>query len=318
MLLYSNRCVFVYYLLSLFFFVSSKHFPHYFLICLLGLRFFPSQNELLSHQAQSQSIIHSSTIKNHCALRAIGLSPLHSHRYLQTNTPFYISTRLIHFHLFLRVIAPIFQIQLWIIKILGLRLERSQHMQRAQQIAVHAEHRSRVGQHASIIGRGEDGEQSRVREELVPIVHDLVRSTDQIQVELLEEIEHHFLGERVAHAPLVRTPPLRLVALGVRPEQVADQALVGNVVGTLDRGDVGDGANVGRETSVRAEDPSSDKSTERKVTKAFGKTSIEVRTVTPVAFLAKPVQLIHCVRFVISAKQEHFVWVLHFQGKEQT
>ena len=137
-------------------------------------------------------------------------------------------------------------------------------------------------------------------------------AADQIQMEFLQEIEDHFFRKGVAHASRVRTPPLRLVPLGVRPEEVADEPLVGNVVGTLDRGDVGDGANVGRETSVRAEDPSSNNSTERKIAKAFGKTRIEVRTVASVALLAKPVKLIHCIRLMISAKQEHFVRVFHF------
>ena len=110
---------------------------------------------------------------------------------------------------------------------------------------------------------------------------------------------------------------MRLVSLGVRPEEIADQSFVGNVVGALDRGDVGDGANVGRETSVRAEDPSPNKSTERKIAKAFGKTSIEVWTVTSIALLAKPVELIHCICFMISAKQKHLVRVFHFKSKEQ-
>ena len=149
-------------------------------------------------------------------------------------------------------------------------------------------------------------------------------AADQIEIELVQEVGHHVLVERVADTTLVRTPALLLVALGIGPQQIAHQTyvflradtptLVGDLARPLDGSNVVEGGNLGGEAAVHAQDPSSHQCAQREVFEALLKSKVEKWTISAVA---EAVELVHGVGLVVSAQQEDAVGVFHFVGEEE-
>ena len=152
-------------------------------------------------------------------------------------------------------------------------------------------------------------------------------AADQIEIELVQEVGHHVLVERVADATLVRTPALLLVALGIGPQQIAHQTyvflradtptLVGDLARPLDGSNVVEGGNLGGEAAVHAQDPSSHQCAQREVFEALLKSKVEKWTISADAPVAEAVELVHGVGLVVSAQQEDAVGVFHFVGEEE-
>ena len=95
---------------------------------------------------------------------------------------------------------------------------------RGQQRAVRRRaHRAGVVELAAIVGRRKDGDELSVGEELVAILHHLVGAHHQVEVVLLEKSRDHIGAEGVRNAAVVLCPT-RDVGVGVRPQQVAQQA----------------------------------------------------------------------------------------------
>ena len=85
-----------------------------------------------------------------------------------------------------------------------------------------AAYRAGVVELAAIVGRREDGDQLPVSEELVAVLHDLVRAHHQVEVVLGQELAHDVGAEGVRDAAVVLRPASD-VELWVRPQKVAKQ-----------------------------------------------------------------------------------------------
>eukprot|EP00964_Phaeocystis_antarctica_P076659 scaffold47411_cov57-Phaeocystis_antarctica.AAC.1 len=101
-----------------------------------------------------------------------------------------------------------------------------QNAEGAHQAFVNRHDRAGVVEFAAIVGRREDGDELPVSEELVAVLHDLVRAHHQVEVVLLEKARHHVRAEGVRHAAVVLCPA-RDVRVRVGPEQVTKQACSG-------------------------------------------------------------------------------------------
>lgn len=90
---------------------------------------------------------------------------------------------------------------------------------------------------APYIRRTENGDQNTIVEKFIAVLNDHMCPTNQVKVVSGEEIGDNLLPEAVTHAPFVRLPVLFHVG-GVRPEEVVQQSVVGNVGGAGDVSDV--------------------------------------------------------------------------------
>lgn len=78
-------------------------------------------------------------------------------------------------------------------------------------------------------------------------------ATYQVEVVLLEEVLHDVLPENKRNPPVV-LGPARNVFLWVRPDQIAEQPLVGDLHWADDFVDLVEALEVGRESAVHADD----------------------------------------------------------------
>ena len=113
--------------------------------------------------------------------------------------------------------------------------------------------RSVVLELPAVVRRSEDGHQFPVPVELVPFFDDLVCAADQVYVEILQEFLNNVLAEGVADASLVFAPALD-VGVGIGPEQIAKQALVGHFDGPFDADDISQILKVRAESAMHTDD----------------------------------------------------------------
>lgn len=80
-----------------------------------------------------------------------------------------------------------------------------------------------------------------------------MRSADEVEVVPFEELRDDVLTEGEGDTAVVLAPTLN-VLIGVGPEKIAEETVVGHVGGTHDAADLLHGLEVRRETTVHAED----------------------------------------------------------------
>ena len=80
-----------------------------------------------------------------------------------------------------------------------------------------------------------------------------MRPAYQIDVEISGEFLDDVLAEGVADAALVLSPPF-YVGIGVRPQEIAEQSLIGELYGSFDAGDIRQIIEIGRQSAVHADD----------------------------------------------------------------
>lgn len=83
------------------------------------------------------------------------------------------------------------------------------HLKRTHQVLVHGHHAAGVVKLAAVVGRGKERHERPLRKELVPVLDDLVRPADQIQVVHPQELGHDVDAEREADAAVVLAPALK-------------------------------------------------------------------------------------------------------------
>lgn len=105
----------------------------------------------------------------------------------------------------------------------------------------------------AVVGSAEQRDELSFREELVAVFDDLVGATYQIEVVFVQELADDLRAEREADAPVVLAPA-HLVLVGVGPEQIAEQTLVGHVGRSHYPTDLLHRLEVGAEAPVTAED----------------------------------------------------------------
>ena len=128
---------------------------------------------------------------------------------------------------------------------------------------------------------------------------------------------HHVLCENVAHAAVVQAPARCQLVLRVGPEDVAQQAVVGDHAGTLDLLHLGQGGQLWRKTAVHADDALVDKRADREVLEALREGLPQTDVVAPLALVVEAVDLVDVVRFVVSSQKVEVLRVLHLIRQEQ-
>ena len=105
--------------------------------------------------------------------------------------------------------------------------DRLEDLEGAGEIVFHPHHSCTVIELSAVVGGREKGNQLLFGKEFIPVLHHLMRTADQVQLVLAQEVRNHLFPEHIAHPPLRLSPqPGRW--LRVCPQQVAEEASIGN------------------------------------------------------------------------------------------
>jgi len=195
-------------------------------------------------------------------------------------------------------------------------VSRLEDLERAHQRVVHGHHGSGVVELAAIVGRREEGDQLALGKELVPILHDLMGSADEIELVLLQELGHHLGSEGEADAAVVLAPA-HGVLVGIGPEQIAQQSLVGHVGGAHDATDLLHGGQIGTEAAVAAENLLIDNGRHRQAVEAVREGLPQLDAVATLALVVESVYAIDAGALVVAAQQEEVLRVFDLVGEQQ-
>ena len=102
------------------------------------------------------------------------------------------------------------------------------YLEGTQQTLVDAHHRTCVVEFTAVVGCAEQCDELTLREELVTIFYDLMRTTDEVHVMLLQEARNHIRSEREADTSVVLAPPGDIL-VWVGPEEIAEKTAVGDL-----------------------------------------------------------------------------------------
>lgn len=112
--------------------------------------------------------------------------------------------------------------------LLLLLFRRLENLERTQQRLVNTHHRASIIELSTVVGCGEQSHQLALGEELVTVFNDLMGTTNEIHVMLLQEPRNNIWPKGEGDTTVVLRPP-SYIFVGVRPEQVAQQAAIGNL-----------------------------------------------------------------------------------------
>ena len=192
-----------------------------------------------------------------------------------------------------------------------------ENLEGAHEILVNGHQRARVIELATVVGRGENSYQLFLGEELVAVFNNLMPAADEVEVLLLEERREDVCAKHVTHSTLVLAPAACL-AVGVAPEQVAEDPVVGDGAGAVDLLDLVDGGEVGGEAAVHAEDAVADERGDGQAVEAVAEFLPQLDVVAPLALVEKAVDAVYGVGFVIPAQQEKVLRVFYLVREEET
>lgn len=141
--------------------------------------------------------------------------------------------------------------------------------------------------------------------------HQLMSSSNHLQIICVVELLSNVLPEGVASAPRVH-PPSRTI-IGVRPEEVAHWAFVGDFLEPFEGPDVVQGLDAGGESAMEAKELIFDDGCEGKVVKEFSEAFPDIGVaVLAAAFIVKAIDLGDLSGLVISPQDGDSVFVPHF------
>jgi len=193
---------------------------------------------------------------------------------------------------------------------------RPQNFEATLEIITNVHHSPRVIELPAVIRHAEYSHEGPVRLELVTVLDDLVGAADEVEVVGLEELVDDVVAEGVGHTAGVAAPAgYRGVRVG--PEEVAEEALVGDVRRAGDLEDLAKPLEVGREAAVHAQNFVLDAAGDRHAVEGVGEDAPELDAVTALALVVEAVDAVQGGAFVVAAKEEELVGVLYFVAEEE-
>ena len=102
------------------------------------------------------------------------------------------------------------------------------YLEGAKQALVDAHHSTSVVEFTAVIRCAEERHELSLGEELVTVLYDLMGTTDQVHVMLLQEPRHDIWAESKGHASIVLAPA-SYVLVRVGPEKVAEESAIGDL-----------------------------------------------------------------------------------------
>ena len=134
-------------------------------------------------------------------------------------------------------------------------------------------------------------------------------SAYEVHVVFVEELGDDLGAEGETDAPVVFTPA-HGVLVWIRPEQVAEEALVGHIRGAHDAADLLHRLQVRAETAVAADDLLVDDGRYGQAVEAVGERLPELNVVAALALVIKAIDPVDGGALVVTTQEEKVLWVL--------
>lgn len=144
----------------------------------------------------------------------------------------------------------------------------------------------------------------------------LVGSADQIHVVFVEEFGDDFGAEGEADSSVVLAPAHR-VLVGVGPQQIAEETLVGHVCRPHDSPDLLHALEIWTETAVTAEDLLVNDGRHREAVEAVCERLPQLDVVASLALVVEAVDAVDRGAFVVASQQEEVLGVFDLVGQQQ-
>jgi len=129
----------------------------------------------------------------------------------------------------------------------------------------------------------------------------------------VKEFGDYFGSECEAHSSIVLAPSHRIL-VRVRPEKIAEEALVRHVCWPHDPANLFHALEIGAEAAVAAENFFVNNGSHWQAVKAIRKRLPQLDVVTPLALVVEAIDAVNRSTLVIAAKQEEVFRVLDFVG----
>ena len=136
-----------------------------------------------------------------------------------------------------------------------------------------------------------------------------MRSADEVEVVAGQKLCDGVGAKSVGHAPVV-LPPALDVFVRVRPQQVAQEAGVGDVRGARDALDLVQGLEFRGQPAVHAQDLLVDERGDGQAVEAVGEGLPEADRVAPLALVVEAVDAVDGGALVVAAEEEEVFGVL--------
>ncbi|KAG7807102.1 hypothetical protein KL921_004526 [Ogataea angusta] len=193
----------------------------------------------------------------------------------------------------------------------------------AVEVVVEGEHGGDVAAAVAVVGRRPHGHQAAVKHLLVALHDQLVGARDEAEVVLEQKPLGLGVAEQVPGAAR-RHRPGRDVLLGVRPQQVAHEPVVRDLLLAVDQPDLVDRLDRRAQAAVHAQHaavrarPAQNVRSEREVVKHVAAVAPHVgRAVLAHALVVEPVHAGDLTRLVVSPDQVDAVGISHFVAQQQ-
>ena len=130
---------------------------------------------------------------------------------------------------------------------------RFEDLKRTHERLVNTHHGTRIIELSAIVGGRKESHKLSPSKELVSILYNLVSTANQIQIVLVQELSNNILPKGERDTPVVLTPSVDFL-IGVRPEEVTQEASIRYVCGPDDTLHLVEASEFRAETTVHAED----------------------------------------------------------------
>lgn len=186
-----------------------------------------------------------------------------------------------------------------------------------REVGIEGQDRSDVAASVAVVGRRPHGHQVLLGEhELVALLHQLMRSANQLQL-----VDTHKLVGGVGTKQPASTTRANLPALdilGIRPHQVAESTLVGDLLVAVDGSDLIEGLDIRRKTAVDAKNLTIDQSSKGQVVKDLSAVLPGIGAgVLLLALIVEAVDLSDLARLVVAAQQRNLLRIPRLEYQEQ-
>jgi hypothetical protein len=218
------------------------------------------------------------------------------------------------------------------------------NLERAEQTLVNAHHGTGIVKLSAVVGRAEQGYQLSLGEELVAIFDDLMSTTNQVHVVLLQESRDNVRSKGERDTAVVLTPASN-VLVRVRPEQIAKQPTVRNlctlaswhgktagqmdkktgiagnsvtyISGSHDASNLLHGVQVRAEATVHGENLLVDDSGNGKAVEAVGEGLPQLDVVAALALIIETVDTVDRGTLMVASQDEEVLGVLDLVGEQE-
>ncbi|KAG7872084.1 hypothetical protein KL916_003422 [Ogataea parapolymorpha] len=193
----------------------------------------------------------------------------------------------------------------------------------AVEVVVERQHGGHVAAAIAVVGRRPHGHEAAVKHLFVALHDQLVGARNETEVVLEQESLGFGVAKQVAGSAR-RHRPGRDVFFRVRPQQVAHEPVVRDLLFAVDQPDLVDRLDCRAQSAVHAQHAAvraraaQNVRSEREVVEHVAAVAPHVRrAVFAHAFVVKPVHAGDLTRLVVSPDQEDTVWISHFVAQQQ-